>query len=100
MTMIKASTSSPNLTHHEVLRRYDSRKTISSALLADSDTNLAMATMGTWNITPPSPDLFEDSLPVSSPVTLVWEAEDQLTRYVAKSEWSLHCPHAPNLFSS
>ena len=97
--MIKASTSSPNLTHHEVLRRYDSRKTISSALLADSDPNLAMA-MGAWNITPPSPDLFEDSLPVSSPVTLVWEAEDQLTRYVAKSEWSLHCPHAPNLFSS
>jgi len=62
-----------------------------SALLADSDPNLAM-TMGAWNITPddlnpPSPDLSEDSLPFSSPITLVWEVEDQLTRYVAKSEW-------------
>ena len=99
--MIKSSTSSPNLTHLEILRR-DARKTISiSALLVDSDTNLAMA-MGAWNMTPPSPNLFEDSLPYSSPITLVWEAEDQLTitRYVAKSEWSSHFPQALNLFSS
>ena len=97
--MMKTSKSSPNLTHLEILRR-DARKTISiSALLVDSDTNLAMA-MGAWNMTPPSPNLFEDSLPYSSPITLVWEAEDQLTRYVAKSEWSSHFPQALNLFSS
>ena len=101
--MIKTSTSSPNITHLEILRR-DARKTISiSALLTESDTNLAMMAMGAWNITPddltpPSPDLSEDSLPFSSPITLVWEVEDPLTRYVAKSEWSLHCPHALNLF--
>ena len=98
--MLKTSTSSPNLVL-EILRR-DARKTISiSALLVDSDTNLAMP-MGAWNMTPPSPDIYEDSLPYSSPITLVWEAEDELTitRYVAKSEWSSHFPQALNLFSS